>query len=71
MSSGLLPPLPPFQGGITSSDIGPTLATGDGIKASGSAGPLASLLFLPDTTKQRKVTNHPKEVARPNATVRI
>jgi hypothetical protein len=33
----------------------PALALGNGIMASGTAGPLTSLLSLPDTTKQRKV----------------
>ena len=57
-SSGLLPPLPPLTvpaGGSPAVTVAPTLAAGDGITASGSAGPLASLLSLPDTTKQRKV----------------
>ena len=57
-SSGLLPYLPPLTAPARESPsvtVTPALATGEGMMASGSAGPLTSLLSLPDTTKQSKV----------------
>ena len=57
-SSRLLPSLPPMTAptmGSSSVTVAPTLAMGGGILASGSAGPLTSLLSLPEETKQSKV----------------